>query len=122
MSSVVFWSILFLMVYIRPIEIILAKKTTEIVLLFHKNTTKLVFLWPNMGQKCIKMLSIKILLFDCVIMFDYEFEKNSFISTLTIIETVIIKNCQNIIKFLKYFKKFRQFYCNKRNTFVNIFS
>ena len=33
------------------LEIILAKKTTELVLLFHINETKLVFLWPNMGQK-----------------------------------------------------------------------
>ena len=37
---------------------IVAKKTTEIVLLFHKNTTKLLFLWPNMGQKIIKVLII----------------------------------------------------------------
>ena len=29
----------------------MAKKTTELVLLFHKKTSKLVFLWPNMGQK-----------------------------------------------------------------------
>ena len=27
------------------------KKTTELVLLFHIKTTKLVFLWPNMSQK-----------------------------------------------------------------------
>ena len=32
------------------LEIILAKKTTDLVLLFHKKTTKLVFLWPNLGQ------------------------------------------------------------------------
>ena len=32
------------MPYIRPLEIILAKKTTEIVLLFHKKTTKIVSL------------------------------------------------------------------------------
>ena len=42
--------------YIKPLEIILAKKTTELVLLFCKKTTKLVFLWPNMGQKSIKDL------------------------------------------------------------------
>ena len=29
----------------------MAKKTTELVLFFHKNITKLVFLWPNMSQK-----------------------------------------------------------------------
>ena len=34
----------------------MAKKTTELFLLFHKNITKLVFLWPNMGQKSIKVL------------------------------------------------------------------
>ena len=30
--------------YIRPLDIILAKKTTELVLFFHKMTTKLGFL------------------------------------------------------------------------------
>ena len=30
---------------------IIVKKTTEHILLFHKKTTKLDFLWPNMGQK-----------------------------------------------------------------------
>ena len=37
-----------------PIEIrnnIVVKKTIELVLFFHKNIKKLVFLWPNMGQK-----------------------------------------------------------------------
>ena len=29
---------------------IAAKKTTELILIFHKNITKLVFLWPNMGK------------------------------------------------------------------------
>ena len=54
-NSVVFLAtILFLMAYIRPLEIILAKKTTVFVLLFHKNITKLVFLWPNMSQKASK--------------------------------------------------------------------
>ena len=44
-SWVVFLAtILFLMAYIRPLEIILAKKTTELVLLFHKKTTLLNFL------------------------------------------------------------------------------
>ena len=33
----------------------MAKKTTELVLLFHKKTTKLVFLWPNMSQNIIKV-------------------------------------------------------------------
>ena len=45
------------MVYISPLEIILAKNTIELVLLFHKKTTKLVFLWPNMTQKSFKMLT-----------------------------------------------------------------
>ena len=35
---------------------IVAKKTTELVHLFHKNKTKLVFLWPNMSQKSFKVL------------------------------------------------------------------
>ena len=35
---------------------IVIKKSTEIVLFFHKNVTKLVFLWPNMDQKSIKVL------------------------------------------------------------------
>ena len=35
----------------------MAKKTTEIVLLFHKKTTRLVFLWPNIIQKNIKELT-----------------------------------------------------------------
>ena len=56
-SSVVFLStILFLMAYIRQLEMILAKKTTELVFFFHKKTTKLVFLWHNMGQKILKVL------------------------------------------------------------------
>ena len=38
------------------IYIVLAKKTTELVLLFHKKTTKLVFLLPNMGQLCFKVI------------------------------------------------------------------
>ena len=38
---------------------IVAKKTTELVLLFNKNITKLFSLWPNMGQK-----SFKVLIFD----------------------------------------------------------
>ena len=33
---------------------IVAKKTTELVLLFHKKATKLVFLRPNMSQKASK--------------------------------------------------------------------
>ena len=35
---------------------IVAKMTIELILLFHKKTTKLVFLWPNVGQKNIKVL------------------------------------------------------------------
>ena len=35
---------------------IVAKKATELVLLFHKNKNKLVFLWPNMSQKSIREL------------------------------------------------------------------
>ena len=34
----------------------MAKKTTEFVLLFHKKTTEIVFLWSNIGQKCFKVL------------------------------------------------------------------
>ena len=41
----------------RPLEIIVAKKTTEFVLLFHKKTTNLIFLWPNISQKSIKVLT-----------------------------------------------------------------
>ena len=33
---------------------IVAKKTTELALLFHKKTTKPVFHWPNMSQKASK--------------------------------------------------------------------
>ena len=36
---------------------IVAKKTTEIVILFHKKTTKSVFLWLILSQKSIKMLT-----------------------------------------------------------------
>ena len=50
-------TILFLLSWYKPLEIVLAKKTTELILLFHKNITKLVFLWPNMGQKSFKVLS-----------------------------------------------------------------
>ena len=35
---------------------IVAKKTTKLLLLFYEKTTKLDFLWPNMGQKSIKMV------------------------------------------------------------------
>ena len=40
---------------------IVAKKTNELVLFFHKNKTKLVFLWSNMSQKSCKVLLIKII-------------------------------------------------------------
>ena len=42
---------------------IVAKKTIELVFIFHKKTTKLVFIWLNMGQKSIKVLSIYIYFF-----------------------------------------------------------
>ena len=38
---------------------IVAKKTTELLLFFHKKRTKLVFLWLNMGQKSIKLSVFK---------------------------------------------------------------
>ena len=44
-------TILSIMAYIRPLEIILAIKTNELVRFFNKNITKLVFLWPNVRQK-----------------------------------------------------------------------
>ena len=52
-------TLMFFLAHIGPKDIknnIVAKKTTELVLLFHKKTTKLVFFWPNMGQKNIKVL------------------------------------------------------------------
>ena len=54
-------TILDLMAYIRPLEIILAKKKTELIFLFHKNITKLAFLWANMNQKCFKALTCAVL-------------------------------------------------------------
>ena len=63
------------MAYIRPLEIILAKKTTELVLLFHKNITKLVFLRPNMSQKSFKVLKKKIFMLPAIA---YEAETWSF--------------------------------------------
>ena len=44
------------MAYISPFEIIFAQKTTELVFLFHKNITKLGFLWLNMSPKSFKVL------------------------------------------------------------------
>ena len=38
---------------------IVAKKITKLVPLFHKNITKLVFLWPIMGQKYFKGLTLE---------------------------------------------------------------
>ena len=35
---------------------IVAKKTTELFLRFHKKTTKLVLIWPNIGQLCLEVL------------------------------------------------------------------
>ena len=37
-----------------------AQKTSEVIVLFHKKTTKLDFLWPNIGQLCFKVLSLYI--------------------------------------------------------------
>ena len=37
---------------------IVAKKKTELVLLFYKNITKLIFLWRNIGQKCFNVLKL----------------------------------------------------------------
>ena len=42
----------------RSLKIILAKKTTELVLIFHKKTTNLVLIWPNVGYKTIKVLTL----------------------------------------------------------------
>ena len=47
----------FMGAYIRPLEMLLPKNTTELVLSFHKNITKLVFICPNMGQKRFKVLT-----------------------------------------------------------------
>ena len=38
--------------------------TTELVFVFHKNITKLVFLWPNMGQKTFKVLKSNIICYN----------------------------------------------------------
>ena len=45
---------------VKKLNNIVAKKTTELVLLFHKRTTKLVFLWPNMCKKSFKVLSLNL--------------------------------------------------------------
>ena len=50
------------MAYIRPLKIILTEKTTELVLLLHKNKTSLVFLWPNVGQKPFQVLTLRTML------------------------------------------------------------
>ena len=39
---------------------IVAKNTTGLVLLFHKNITKLVLIWPNMSQKNFKVLTASV--------------------------------------------------------------
>ena len=44
-------NIIFNGLYLAIKNNIVTKNTTELVLLFHKNITKLVFLWPNMNQK-----------------------------------------------------------------------
>ena len=72
-SSVVFLAtILFLMSWYRLLETIFAKKTTKLVLLFHKNITKLVFLWPNVSQKYFNVLKRKRKIF--IIIEKYFFE------------------------------------------------
>ena len=48
--------------------IFLWKRRTSSVVFFHKNITKLVFLWPIMGQKDLQMLTLEINLF---ILFNY---------------------------------------------------
>ena len=42
---------------------IVTKKTTELVLRFHKKTTKLVFLWPNISKTSIRVLIKRTFLF-----------------------------------------------------------
>ena len=53
-SLVVFLATILFLMAIR--NNIMAKKTTELVLLFHEKTTNLVFLWPNMGKLFLKVL------------------------------------------------------------------
>ena len=36
----------------------IGQKSTKLVLFFHKNITNLVFLLPNIGQKCLKVLKL----------------------------------------------------------------
>ena len=58
-SCIFGYNIIFNGLYLAIRNNILAKKkTTELVLLFYKNISKLVFHWPNMGQKSIKVLML----------------------------------------------------------------
>ena len=45
----------------QAIRIKIVAKKTELVILFHKKTSKLVFLWPNFSQLCLKVLSKHVL-------------------------------------------------------------
>ena len=51
-------TILFLMAYIRPLEIISWPKRQLSSFSFFIKKTKLVFFWPNMGQKSCKVLKL----------------------------------------------------------------
>ena len=51
----------------------MAKKTTELVLLFYKKTTKLVFFCPNIGQLCFKVLFQNNFIHFCAILCYYFF-------------------------------------------------
>ena len=50
-----FWLILDQRKTSLVVFLVVTKMTTELVLLFHKKTTKLVFIWPNMDQKASKL-------------------------------------------------------------------
>ena len=55
-SVVILVTILFLMTYIRLLKIILAKKTSELVLIFYKNITKTI--WAKNASKCYKKVIV----------------------------------------------------------------
>ena len=57
---------------------IVAIKTTELFLLFHKNITKLVFLCPNMGQKSIKVLSQSFFKENYIWQYFLKYKKNKY--------------------------------------------
>ena len=52
-----FVSVTTFLAHIGP-QVNIGQKATELVLLFYKDITKLVFLWPNIGQKIFKVLII----------------------------------------------------------------